>query len=116
MGAPPEDYAKYAPEGSYINVEDFDSPLELAKYLMFLDKDDVLYNEYFQWRGTGQVTKIQRSTFVKCARCFMITKLCQRQGGLRILMIGGEDQALAQVIIGVRMVRLSNLFIRNTLH
>lgn len=54
MGAPPEDYEKYAPLESYIHVEHFKSPKELADYLHILDKNDDLYNSYFKWKGTGE--------------------------------------------------------------
>ena len=50
MGARPEDYARSAPYKSYIHVDDFESPKELAEYLTKLDQDDSLYNEYFKWK------------------------------------------------------------------
>ena len=50
MGARPEDYARSAPFKSYIHVDDFESPKELAEYLHKLDEDDNLYNEYFKWK------------------------------------------------------------------
>ncbi len=50
MGARPEDYARSAPEHSYIHVDDFEGPKELAEYLHKLDQDDRLYNEYFAWK------------------------------------------------------------------
>lgn len=50
MGARPQDYARSAPDHSYIHVDDFESPKELAEYLDKLDKNDDLYNEYFKWR------------------------------------------------------------------
>ena len=50
MGARPEDYAVSAPYKSYIHVDDFDGPKELADYLHKLDQDDQLYNEYFKWK------------------------------------------------------------------
>ena len=50
MGARPEDYADAAPYKSYIHVDDFDSPKELAEFLHKLDEDDQLYNEYFKWK------------------------------------------------------------------
>ena len=53
MGAPPEDYRKVAPPRSYIHVDDFASPRELAAYLRKVDADDALYNDYFRWKGTG---------------------------------------------------------------
>ena len=56
MGARTEDYARIAPYNSYIHVEDFDGgPKELAEYLKKLEKNDDLYNEYFKWKGTGEM-------------------------------------------------------------
>ena len=54
MGARPEDYERASPEHSYIHVDDFAGPKELADFLHKLDQDDDLYNEYFQWKGTGE--------------------------------------------------------------
>lgn len=54
MGPPYEDYKIVAPEGSFIHVDQFKSPKELADYLHILDKDDELYNSYFQWKSTGK--------------------------------------------------------------
>jgi len=55
MGARREDYARVAPLNSYIHVDDFESPKQLAEYLHKLDKDDDLYNSYFLWKGTGEL-------------------------------------------------------------
>ena len=44
-------YTKYLPKKSYIDVNDFQSPEELGKYLLKLDKNDDLYNEYFKWKS-----------------------------------------------------------------
>ncbi|BFZ05173.1 hypothetical protein BsWGS_08211 [Bradybaena similaris] len=65
MGAAPEDYERAAPPHSYIHVDDFESPKELADYLHKLDKNDDLYNEYFQWKGTGDII----NTFFWCRLC-----------------------------------------------
>ena len=51
MGAAPEDYRRSAPPHSYIHVDDFRSPKELADYLHKLDQNDSLYNQYFAWKG-----------------------------------------------------------------
>ena len=40
-----------APPNSYIHVEDFDTPHELAKYLDYLDRNETAYAEYHQWRA-----------------------------------------------------------------
>lgn len=50
MGARPSDYAAVAPHNSYIHVEEFANPEELAAYLHRLDEDDTLYNSYFKWK------------------------------------------------------------------
>ncbi|KAL7642686.1 UNVERIFIED_CONTAM: hypothetical protein RMT77_007251 [Armadillidium vulgare] len=44
------DYASIAPPHSYINVEDFKTPKELANHLIYLDKNDTAYMEYFNWK------------------------------------------------------------------
>ena len=36
--------------GSYIDAMKFSSPKKLAEYLLLLDKNDTLYNEYFAWK------------------------------------------------------------------
>lgn len=70
MGARPEDYKKYAPYRSYIHVDDFESPRELAEYLYELDEDDDAYNRYFQWRGTGEIKFQPKNHF--CELCAML--------------------------------------------
>ncbi|XP_060517098.1 glycoprotein 3-alpha-L-fucosyltransferase A-like isoform X2 [Cylas formicarius] len=68
MGARPEDYQKSAPEGSYIHVDEFSSPEELAAYLHRLDNDNALYNSYFKWKGTGELI----NTHFWCRLCAMM--------------------------------------------
>ena len=68
MGARPEEYALVAPYHSYIHVEEFESPKELAAYLNRLDTDDDLYNSYFRWKGTGELI---RAHFL-CRLCAML--------------------------------------------
>ncbi|XP_046669601.1 glycoprotein 3-alpha-L-fucosyltransferase A isoform X1 [Homalodisca vitripennis] len=68
MGARPEDYAKSAPKHSYIHVDDFASPKQLAEYLHKLDKDDDLYNAYFKWKGTGEFI----NTHFFCRLCALL--------------------------------------------
>lgn len=68
MGARKEDYERVAPHHSYIHVEDFASPKELADYLHLLDRNDTLYNEYFLWKGTGELV----NTYFWCRVCAML--------------------------------------------
>ena len=37
-----------APKGSYIDVFDFPSVESVAKHILYLDKNDTAYNEYFR--------------------------------------------------------------------
>ncbi|XP_014229066.1 glycoprotein 3-alpha-L-fucosyltransferase A isoform X2 [Trichogramma pretiosum] len=68
MGAHPVDYARAAPYRSYIHVDEFESPKELAQYLHRLDADDELYNSYFRWKGTGEFI----NTYFWCRVCAML--------------------------------------------
>lgn len=68
MGAHPTDYARSAPYRSYIHVDEFESPKELAEYLHRLDRDDELYNSYFRWKGTGEFI----NTYFWCRVCAML--------------------------------------------
>lgn len=68
MGARPEDYARTAPYRSYIHVDEFESPQELAAYLHRLDTDDDLYNSYFKWKSTGEFI----NTYFFCRLCAML--------------------------------------------
>lgn len=67
MGAHPDDYRRAAPEHSYIHVDEFEGPAELGAYLNKLDKDEALFNEYFQWKGTGEFFR----AFWWCRLCTM---------------------------------------------
>lgn len=70
MGAPRKDYERFGPERSFIHVEDFRSPKELAEYLHVLDHNDDLYNSYFKWRGTGEV--IDSWKYLLCRICAVL--------------------------------------------
>ncbi|XP_074657228.1 glycoprotein 3-alpha-L-fucosyltransferase A-like [Tubulanus polymorphus] len=54
-GAHKDDYERVAPPHSFIHVDDFESPKQLAEYLHRLDENDHLYNSYFRWKGTGKI-------------------------------------------------------------
>lgn len=50
LGPSRENYENYIPADSFIHVEDFLSPRELADYLLMLNKDTERYLAYFNWR------------------------------------------------------------------
>lgn len=49
LGAP--NIEQFAPgDRCFINVADFSGPQELAEYLLYLDRNDAAYGEYFAWK------------------------------------------------------------------
>lgn len=68
MGASPSEYRQVAPFRSYIHVEDFNSPRDLADYLKLLDRNSTMYNQYFRWKGTGEFI----NTFFWCRVCALL--------------------------------------------
>ena len=53
MGARLEDYELAAPYKSFLHVDQFSGPRQLAKFLHKLDQDESLYNEYFKVRNVS---------------------------------------------------------------
>ncbi|XP_022645092.1 alpha-(1,3)-fucosyltransferase C-like [Varroa jacobsoni] len=49
------DYSRFAPPGSYINVNKFSSIKQLANYIQHVSNDPVLYNSYHRWRSYYQL-------------------------------------------------------------
>ena len=58
MGARYEDYLRAAPEKSFLHVDQFKGPQELAAYLHQLDKDDSKYSEYFEVQEVPENMKL----------------------------------------------------------
>lgn len=71
MGARIEDYALSAPPGSYIHVDDFSSPRDLAEYLKLLDSNDTLYNEYFRYKQNYRYVDIHDTKYW-CRLCGLL--------------------------------------------
>lgn len=64
------DYAALAPPHSYIDVNDFNSPEDLAMYLQHLDNNDKEYLEYFSWRQSYNIqSDIVSSRKALCRVC-----------------------------------------------
>ena len=55
MGARLEDYEVAAPHKSFLHVDQFSGPRQLAKFLHKLDRDEDLYNEYFKVRAGASI-------------------------------------------------------------
>ena len=63
MGASEEEYRRVAPHNSFIHVNQFPGPRELAEYLHTLDRDDNKYNQYFQVGSRLELQKMVRKDF-----------------------------------------------------
>ncbi|XP_076862769.1 4-galactosyl-N-acetylglucosaminide 3-alpha-L-fucosyltransferase 9-like [Brachyhypopomus gauderio] len=50
LGPPRKNYEEFVPGDSFIHVDDFTSPQELAEHLKLLDQNQEMYEQYFTWR------------------------------------------------------------------
>ncbi len=48
-------YSKFAPPNSFINARDFNSPRELADYILLLNSTDTMYAKYFEWKTDYEI-------------------------------------------------------------
>ena len=51
------DYAARAPPRSYINVLDYESPQQLAEYLLHLASNEEEYQQYFWWKVSSEYSR-----------------------------------------------------------
>ncbi|CAF0850968.1 unnamed protein product [Adineta ricciae] len=64
-------YDHYMPSTGYIDVRNFSSARELAKYIDYLDKNNTAYLEYFQWRQYALHVKIPKYMCELCLKLFL---------------------------------------------
>jgi alpha-1,3-fucosyltransferase len=62
------DYSQHAPDHSYINAADFQSPQDLAQYLLFLSGNQDEYFKYFKWKKYYSIVR----RFPICGLCEML--------------------------------------------
>lgn len=73
MGAEESDYQRIAPKQSYIHVNQYKTPEDLAKYLNYLINDSGKYLTYLQWREHTEIQMIKYGswTTLLCPLCEM---------------------------------------------
>lgn len=64
-------YSKILPPNSYIDIADFDTPKDLAKYMTLIDKNDTLFNSFFSWKEKYVFQKADTET---CQLCEYLNK------------------------------------------
>ncbi|XP_018422675.1 PREDICTED: galactoside 3(4)-L-fucosyltransferase-like [Nanorana parkeri] len=69
LGATRKNYERFIPSDSFIHVDDFASPKELAEFLMSLDKDNAKYEKYFKWRLKYEVVRETGWDNIHCKAC-----------------------------------------------
>ena len=68
--------ADVVPPGSFITVQDFPSVKALADYLLYLDKNDTAYNEYFSWKQKFVDQQKLRFRYAACDICEALHNEC----------------------------------------
>ena len=76
------DYSRIAPPHSYIDANQFE-PKQLAEYLLLLDSNETLYNEYFWWKDYYYV-EAGPEQMVKRGFCELCKKLQFDDGKIKI--------------------------------
>ncbi|XP_077956482.1 4-galactosyl-N-acetylglucosaminide 3-alpha-L-fucosyltransferase 9-like [Gasterosteus aculeatus] len=69
MGPPRHMYEGHAPAESFIHVDDFPSPKELAERLLYLDQNHTEYMRFFNWRSAFKVKGALFGTEIACKTC-----------------------------------------------
>ena len=78
------DIAETIPKGSYIDVDEFDSPDDVANYLKLVLDNETLYNSYFEWKNKPfdpeyvRNNRVLWSESVFCRICHYVDTLQRR--------------------------------------
>lgn len=72
MGASIEGYKKLLPPGSYLNIEDYARPKDLAQYILYLNTTGK-YKNYYEWKGNFEILNehgyFQSKSYHYCRVC-----------------------------------------------
>ncbi|MEQ2307865.1 hypothetical protein AMECASPLE_022528 [Ameca splendens] len=69
LGTSRQNYENFVQGDAFIHVDDFNSPKDLAEYLLLLDKNQELYLEYFKWRRHFKVNRAHFWAEHTCQAC-----------------------------------------------
>ncbi|XP_076862425.1 4-galactosyl-N-acetylglucosaminide 3-alpha-L-fucosyltransferase 9-like [Brachyhypopomus gauderio] len=74
IGPPRVNYEEYIPGDSFIHIDDFGSPQELAEHLKLLDQNQEMYEQYFAWRKYFTVKESPFGLEHACRICEYLNK------------------------------------------
>ena len=77
MGPTKAWYNTHLPHNSFIHIDDYAGPQELAKYLQYLSKNQTAYSEFFAWK-INTVLKGEEPLHCKTCRALLDHKPQQR--------------------------------------
>ena len=83
MGARLEDYTALAPPNSFIHVDQFPGPAELAAHLHLLGRDHDSYNAHLAWVDRGNIADT-KATFTLTATDYWLGELDQFLSGREV--------------------------------
>ena len=74
LGTTRENYEDHIPDDSFIHVDDFSSPKELAERLIQLGQDTTEYMKYFDWKKRYRINQSQFGRDHACKACRYLQK------------------------------------------
>ncbi|XP_071358818.1 4-galactosyl-N-acetylglucosaminide 3-alpha-L-fucosyltransferase 9-like [Trachinotus anak] len=72
LGPPRQNYEDHIPSDSFIHVDDFSSPQELAEWVLHLDQNNTEYMKYFNWKNKFEVQMSDFGREHACRACSFI--------------------------------------------
>ncbi|XP_067089040.1 4-galactosyl-N-acetylglucosaminide 3-alpha-L-fucosyltransferase 9-like [Osmerus mordax] len=79
MGPSRQNYEKFIPGDAFIHVDDFESPLGLAKHLQHLDQNEHSYRGFFRWQKDHEVSLTGIPLQNACYTCDYIRRHPERR-------------------------------------
>ncbi|XP_078489918.1 4-galactosyl-N-acetylglucosaminide 3-alpha-L-fucosyltransferase FUT6-like [Ciona intestinalis] len=104
-----EDVMTVAPPHSFIHVEDFENISDLADYLLYLDRNDTAYREYFNW--WLEPTEGIEEPVALCKLCSMYESKKRQPGSINNLKhLFYERENEECLMYGNNVYNISNVF------
>ncbi|XP_023263971.1 alpha-(1,3)-fucosyltransferase 9-like [Seriola lalandi dorsalis] len=74
LGPPRQNYEDHIPADSFIHVDDFSTPKELAERILYLERNITEYMKYFNWKNRYEVQLAKFGQENACRTCSYLQK------------------------------------------